>query len=85
MVALTIDALNRYREIFPPIRGSLTKEVQSSPIRDEEEAVKLFQLYLNQVKKEAKNFSQDKCCQAGSHILLHEDSTSMVVSLIIEG
>jgi hypothetical protein len=60
IVALTIDALNRYREMFSPITGSLTNEVQSSPIRNEEEAVKLFQLYLNHVKKEAKNFSQDK-------------------------
>ena len=60
MVAVTIDPLNLYREMLPAIRGHLANEVQLSPIRNEEEAVKLFRFYLNHAKKEAKNFSQDR-------------------------
>ncbi|MEH2127208.1 P-loop NTPase fold protein [Nostoc sp.] len=85
MVALTTDALNRYREMLPAIRGRLANEVQLSPIRNEEEAVKLFHFYVEQSKMEAKNFAQNKQLQAGSHVLLHEDSARLLFHQLLKG
>ncbi|MBD2361768.1 hypothetical protein H6G36_11345 [Anabaena minutissima FACHB-250] len=85
MVALTTDALNRYREMLPAIRGRLANEVQLSPIRNEEEAVKLFHFYLEQSKIEARNFAQNKQLQAGSDVLLHEDSARLLFHQLLKG
>lgn len=78
MVALTTDALNRYREMLPAIRGRLANEVPLSPLINEEEAVRLFQFYLEQAKKEAKNFAQEKKLEAGNEVLLNEDSARLL-------
>ena len=85
MVALTTDALNRYREMLPAIRGRLANEVQLSPIINEEEAVKLFKFYLEQSKIEARNFAQNKQLQAGSDVLLHEDSARLLFHQLLRG
>ncbi|MBD2498969.1 MAG: hypothetical protein KAF91_07700 [Nostoc sp. TH1S01] len=85
MVALTTDALDRYREMLPAIRGRLANEVQLSSIRNEDEAVKLFRFYLEQAKMEARNFAQDKQLQAGSDVLLHEDSARLLFHQLLKG
>ena len=85
MVALTTDALNRYREMLPAIRGRLANEVQLSPIRNEEEAVKLFHFYLEQSKMEARNCLENKQLQAGSEVLLHEDSARLLFHQLLRG
>ncbi|MBX9258446.1 hypothetical protein H1Q63_31780 [Desmonostoc muscorum CCALA 125] len=85
MVALTTDALNRYREMLPAIKGRLANEVQLSPIRNEDEAVKLFHFYLEQAKMEAKNFAQSKQLQAGSDVLLHDDSARLLFQRLLKG
>ena len=78
MVALTTDALNRYREMLPAIRGRLANEVPLLPIKNDEEAVKLFQFYLESAKKEAKNSVQDQELQAGSDELLRDNDARLV-------
>jgi hypothetical protein len=78
MVALTTDALNRYREMLPAIRGRLANEVQLLPIKNDEEAVKLFQFYLEYAKREAKNFVQDIQLQPGNDVLLRENDAQLV-------
>ncbi|MDZ8090521.1 MAG: P-loop NTPase fold protein [Nostoc sp. DedQUE05] len=85
MVALTTDALERYREMLPAIRGRLANEVQLSPIRNEEEAVKLFKFYLEQAKMEARNFAQNKQLQEGNDVLLHEDSARLLFHQLLRG
>jgi hypothetical protein len=85
MVALTTDALNRYREMLPAIRGRLANEVQLSPIRNEEEAVELFKFYLEQAKTEAKYYAQDKQWTAGSNVLLYEDSARLLFHQLLKG
>ncbi len=85
MVALTTDALNRYREMLPAIRGRLANEVQLLPIRNQEEAVKLFQFYLEEAKREAKNSVQDKQWTAGTDVLLHEDSARILFHKLQSG
>lgn len=78
MVALTTDALNRYREMLPAIRGRLANEVQLLPIKNDEEAVKLFQFYLEYAKREAKNSVQDIQLQPGNDVLLRENDAQLV-------
>jgi hypothetical protein len=46
MVALTTDALQRYREMLPALKGRLANEVKLSPIRDEEEALKYWRFTM---------------------------------------
>lgn len=85
MVALTTDALNRYREMLPAIRGRLANEVKLSPIRNEEEAVELFKFYLEQAKTEANNYARDKEWTAGSNVLLYEDSARLLFHQLLKG
>ncbi|MDZ7968024.1 MAG: P-loop NTPase fold protein [Nostoc sp. DedSLP03] len=84
MVALTTDALNRYREMLPAIRGRLANEVPLSPIRNDEEAVKLFQFYLESAKSEARKSVQDQKLQAGNDVLLRENDARLVFYRLLE-
>jgi hypothetical protein len=85
MVALTTDALNRYREMLPAIKGRLANEVQLLPIRNEEEAVNLFDFYLNEAKEEAiRKFAQNKQLKPGSDTLLHEDSARLLFHQLLK-
>ncbi|GAA6620634.1 hypothetical protein [Scytonema sp. NUACC26] len=85
MVALTTDALNRYREMLPAIRGRLSNEVQLTPLRNEEEAVRLFRFYLEQAKREAKNLVSDKQWHSGNETLLNEDSARLLFYQLSKG
>ncbi|RCJ38115.1 hypothetical protein A6769_10215 [Nostoc punctiforme NIES-2108] len=84
MVALTTDALNRYREMLPAIRGRLANEVPLSPIRNDEEAVKLFQFYLESAKREAIKSVRDQKLQAGNDVLLRENDARLVFYRLLE-
>ncbi|MDJ0619148.1 MAG: hypothetical protein QNJ63_20805 [Calothrix sp. MO_192.B10] len=84
MVALTTDALNRYREMLPAIRGRLANEVQLSPLRKQEEAVQLFEFYMEQAKREAKNFASDKEWLVGNDLLLNKDSVKLLFYELLE-
>ncbi|MEA5627312.1 P-loop NTPase fold protein [Nostoc sp. UHCC 0251] len=84
MVALTTDALNRYREMLPAIRGRLANEVPLSPIRNDEEAVKLFQFYLESAKREAIKSVGDQKLQAGNDVLLRENDARLVFYRLLE-
>lgn len=52
MVALTTDALERYREMLPALKGRLANEVRLHPIRSEDEAVKYWRFYLDIAREE---------------------------------
>ncbi|MEH2409759.1 P-loop NTPase fold protein [Nostoc sp.] len=84
MVALTTDALNRYREMLPAIRGRLANEVPLSPIRNDEEAVKLFQFYLESAKREAIKSVRDQKLHAGNDVLLRENDARLVFYRLLE-
>jgi hypothetical protein len=84
MVALTTDALNRYREMLPAIRGRLANEVQLLPIKNDEEAVKLFKFYLEYAKREAKNSVEDIQLQPGNDVLLRENDARLVFYQLLE-
>lgn len=84
MVALTTDALNRYREMLPAIRGRLANEVQLLPIKNDEEAVHLFKFYLEYAKREAKNSVQDIQLQPGNDVLLRENDARLVFYQLLE-
>lgn len=53
MVALTTDALDRYREMLPALRGRLANEVQLRPLENEDDALTLCNFYINEAKKRA--------------------------------
>jgi hypothetical protein len=72
MVALTTDALERYKEMLPALRGRLAHEVQLAPLRDEADAVKLWQFYLQQARNEASHLARDKGWNRGEEVLINE-------------
>ncbi|MBI4863577.1 MAG: hypothetical protein HY815_25465 [Candidatus Riflebacteria bacterium] len=54
MVALTTDALERYREMLPALKGRLANEVHLVPIRDEDDAVRYWRYYLDRAREDAR-------------------------------
>jgi hypothetical protein len=83
MVALTTDALDRYREMLPALRGRLANTVTLSPIRDEREALLLFEFYLDYARREAESFGQMKGWKAGSEVLLsRRDAMQLFADLL---
>lgn len=55
MVALTTDALERYREMLPALKGRLANEVKLVPIEDTDEAVKYWRFYLDEARRSAES------------------------------
>jgi hypothetical protein len=45
MVALTPDALQRYREMLPALKGRLARSIELPPLQDEEQALRLMRFY----------------------------------------
>jgi hypothetical protein len=54
MVALTTDALERYRETLPALKGRLANEVTLYPIRSDTEAVQYWRFYLERAREDAR-------------------------------
>lgn len=74
MVALTTDALQRYREMLPALKGRLANEVELRPIRDEEEALKYWRFYNEKARKAAKDEAEAQGWQYGEeHIVAEAD------------
>jgi hypothetical protein len=72
MVALTTDALQRYREMLPALRGRLANEVRLNPIRDSKEAVEYWKFYLEEARKSAEPNAKAREWRQGSHDMLTE-------------
>jgi hypothetical protein len=70
MVALTTDALQRYREMLPALRGRLANEVKLTPIQDREEAVAYWEFYLDQARKSAESDKKVRAWSQGSNDIL---------------
>jgi hypothetical protein len=74
MVALTTDALQRYREMLPALKGRLANEVRLSPIRDEEEALKYWRFYNDEARKAVKDEAKAQGWRCGEeHIVAEAD------------
>lgn len=70
MMALTTDALEKYSEMIPALRGRLANQVQLRPLQNPEEALKLYQFYYDEAKDSAKQESSANSWQpGGSHIV----------------
>lgn|GEM_PF-828257 len=54
MAAVTTDALDRYREMLPALRGRLANEVKLRPIQNPREAIELYRFYQNEARKSAR-------------------------------
>ncbi|AGY56318.1 P-loop NTPase fold protein [Gloeobacter kilaueensis] len=59
MLALTPDALERYKEQVPALRGRLINEVSLPALTTEEQAIDLWRFYLNSAEIEAKSLADD--------------------------
>ncbi len=54
MVALTPDALERYREMLPALKGRLAHEVRLQPIASEEDSLRYWRYYLDRAREDAR-------------------------------
>ncbi|MBW1702393.1 MAG: hypothetical protein JRJ11_12430 [Deltaproteobacteria bacterium] len=73
MVALTTDALQRYREMLPALKGRLANEVELQPIRDEDEALKYWRFYIDEARKAAKDAAEANGWECGNTDIVDED------------
>ncbi|EFK07253.1 conserved hypothetical protein [delta proteobacterium NaphS2] len=73
MVALTTDALQRYREMLPALKGRLANEVELQPIRDADEALMYWHFYLEKARKTAKETAKENEWQCGKKDIVGED------------
>ncbi len=73
MVALTPDALDRYREMLPALRGRLTDQVDLPLLRDEKEAMALWSFYIDRAHEEAANAAGIGQWKAGVAMTVNED------------
>jgi hypothetical protein len=76
MLALTPDALDRYREMQPALKGRLAKEVRLYALRTEEEALALYRFYLNDATAKAETAAKAHGWKVGKNPILTEDSAS---------
>ncbi len=84
MTALTTDALERYKEMLPALRGRLAHEVQLLPLRNEADAVNLWKFYLQQAQDEASHFTRDKGWRSGKTILVNEQDAQDIFSRLLK-
>ncbi|MGI4790859.1 MAG: hypothetical protein ACRYFS_18665 [Janthinobacterium lividum] len=90
MLALTPDALNRYREMQPALKGRLANEVRLSPLRSESEALAIYECYLNHAQNEAASVAKENKWRIGKNILISTDTAvatyrQLLASKTVEG
>jgi hypothetical protein len=84
MVALTTDALNRYREMNPAIKGRLAHEVTLLPLRSATEGIELCHFYLEHAQQKAHSFAQSKKWRAGNTALVEEGEMKKIFNQLSE-
>ena len=72
MVAMTTDALDRYREMVPALRGRLANVVYLLPLRGEDAAVALYSFYLNSAREDAVRSEDTHTWKRGRYEILSE-------------
>ena len=83
MVALTLDALDRYQEMFPALRGRL-RQVQLLPLQTEEEALKLMNFYLEHSREEARLGARKSWGNPGTAGLVTEDEGRQIFNNLFQ-
>ncbi|MCW7073186.1 MAG: hypothetical protein OCU20_04730 [Methanophagales archaeon] len=58
--------------MLPALKGRLANEVQLSPIRDEEEALKYWRFYNDEARKAAKDEAEARGWQCGEEHIVAE-------------
>lgn len=84
MVALTLDALDRYREMLPALRGRLMRQVQLLPLQTEEEALKLMNFYLEHSREEARLGAGKSWGNPGTAELVTEDEGRQIFNNLFQ-
>lgn len=78
MAAVTTDALERYREMLPALRGRLANEVQLEPLRNPKDAVDLHRFYQNQARDSAKQEGLAGGWRAGDTDIVSEEAVQTI-------
>ena len=86
MAALTTDALVRYKEMLPALSGRLAHEIQLSPLRNEADAVGLWNFYLQQAQNQARHFARDNAWKnkSGKTILVNEPDAKNIFNDLLK-
>jgi hypothetical protein len=78
MVAITSEALDRYREMLPALRGRLANIIELKPLQNSEEAIKLYNFYLEEARESAIRDDLTKKWKQGNRPILQKgDATAM--------
>ena len=78
MLALTPDALNRYREMQPALKGRLANEVRLTPLKSVDEALAIFQFYLQHARSEAVSVAKEHGWKVGRNAILSSETAEVV-------
>lgn len=74
MAAVTTDALDRYGEMFPALRGRLANEVELRPLQNREEAIELYRFYQNEARNSARQERLASGWKQGSSDIVPEEA-----------
>jgi len=72
MIAIVPDALIRYRDILPALRGRLMNEIELKPLMKSEDAIKLYEFYLDKAKELADREAENSWNQGDYPIVSKE-------------
>ncbi len=74
IMAITIDALDRYSESFPAFRGRLAKIVELKSLQNQNDALELYRFYNGHARKLAKQDVSTNEWKAGSSNIVTEET-----------
>lgn len=72
MLALTTDALGRYREMLPALKGRLANEVRLSALQNAREAQELAAFYVERARRAAQESSETRGWSSGVNDVVAE-------------
>ncbi|MCX6380450.1 MAG: hypothetical protein NT023_13415 [Armatimonadetes bacterium] len=78
MMGITPDARQRYAEMFPALSARFQQSLRLNPLRNAEEAIKLFRFYLDSARERAKRDGSVSGLEIGKDDLVYEGDARKV-------
>jgi len=78
MIALAPDALERYKEILPALRGRLKNEAELKPLMNLGDAIKLYKFYLDKAKELADIEAKEKSWTGGDYPIVSNEKAERI-------
>jgi hypothetical protein len=79
ITAITPDALDRYQEMLPALRGRLANRVPLNPLTSEQDALGIWSFYIKSAAEEAKS-EAEKSWSAGKELIVNRDDAAKLFS-----